>query len=436
MPNLTQDDFSNKTKRKRKNAPCSWKSPFCARLRELHIPDEPEVSIRAADIVLSLRPGHFRRRRPQRLRRKSFCKFDENNIMIRRRDHICDLRERVNHRFSLYSQKAFSFFREANQLIFDQMSPLSQKHLASVLRRPLRTGKDRLTPRASDVRFSSFNRDDTSRMISIGEQAQGSDRVSQGELGKQSGAGLISKAASGFKGADKAPELKGPTTHSVKLEKEQFLDLREVQSRRLKRSRSQPFEHSRDLVFEREMMGIFFKKLYGENRVFVIQKSKTFNLVNSGKGKIVKSRSKFSISGDEHDFDDKSELEFQIESDPALSQKMIDTGKSVKSEDSCDDPAELPGIRPEQTDPLFEMRKQRNFSKRFYKCKVFTEKCQELHRQYLSMREEFDKKEIEKYKKWIRRMKQSNTPKVSKLDLFDLPFEKRMKFVNRMKRFD
>ena len=119
-----------------------------------------------------------------------------------------------------------------------------------------------------------------------------------------------------------------------------------------------------------------------------------------------------------------------------MSQKLFDMGKSVKSIESVEKPR-IFSIA-DKIDPLFEMRKQRNFSKRIYKCKVFTEKCQKMYKEYQEMAKEVEKKEMEKYKKLMLEMKSRNGKKKDKqekkIGMFDMPFEKRIRFVYQMKR--
>ena len=121
------------------------------------MPNEPEVNIRAEDIVFSLRSNYYKSRR-RRKKSKKYKQFDEQNIMIKRKDHICDFREKVNHKFQLYNQKAKEFFNESNRSILDQMNPMAKKHLGYVLNEGVEINRKLSTPRASNVRFSSFNK--------------------------------------------------------------------------------------------------------------------------------------------------------------------------------------------------------------------------------------------------------------------------------------
>jgi hypothetical protein len=58
--------------------------------------NNPEVNIRTEDMVLSLRSNYFRQKRRRRKSiKESITQYDEQNILIKRKDHICDFREKV-----------------------------------------------------------------------------------------------------------------------------------------------------------------------------------------------------------------------------------------------------------------------------------------------------------------------------------------------------
>ena len=389
------------------------------------MPNEPEVNIRAEDIVLSLRSNYYKRRRTRK-KSKKYQQFDEQNIMIKRKDHICDFREKVNNKYQLYNKKANEFFCESNINILDQMNPISKKHLWNVLNFGKEFKRKFSTPRASNVRFSSFNKNYFSDFKVIHRDSDRDINIIEPSTNN-------SNKISHFDSYPVTSEKSTKKTHANSIVKKKH----KADPAKIKpqiRSKSQPIHHSRDLIFEREMMGIFFKRMYGENLIFVIKKSKTFNLNNDSQKTIKKVKSRELIFTEGNDFVDSENITLNGETE--MSQKLFDMGKSVKSIESVEKPR-IFSIA-DKIDPLFEMRKQRNFSKRIYKCKVFTEKCQKMYKEYQEMAKEVEKKEMEKYKKLMLEMKSRNGKKKDKqekkIGMFDMPFEKRIRFVYQMKR--
>ena len=213
-----------KIKRHSKNSICLEKSPFCLRIKELHMPNEPEVNIRAEDIVFSLRANYYKKKRKRKKStRDGFRKFDEQNIMIKRKDHICDWREKVNHKFQLYNRKADQFFLESNSRILDEMSVIAKKHLQESL-----TTAHQIvtysTPRASNVRFSSFNRMVVSDFKMKNKDKQESSRVIKLNLDKDSTqqSNRESNLTSGQLASDISRE---PIRHTVIFNKNQYYDM-------------------------------------------------------------------------------------------------------------------------------------------------------------------------------------------------------------------
>jgi hypothetical protein len=350
---------------------------------------------------------------------------------------------------------AEQFFYESNFETFHNMSHASKNHLETHMIRTVKQKMAFLTPRASNVRFSSFNRNvltDKTKKSHLKKDSSSLNRVDFSEtvngttFSKKSKSSYQSDKISGFgSGLINSEISKEPTRHTILKTRKYLFEMTQQKIQRKPRAKSRPTNRPRDLVYEWEMMGLFFKRLYGENKVFVIQKSKTFDLKNCKKSKNKKKgigRSKelfldFEVIKENKEKEDifKSDVSDQSKKKEDNLEKMFSFIKSVKSVDSLEK-VDVPKPKIKELDPMFEIRKQRNFSKRFYMCKNFTKKCQEMYNEYKESEEKYQKLELEKYKRMIKKMKEKKEfgEESKKLGLFDMPFEKRIKFIQRMRR--
>lgn len=108
------------------------------------------MSIRADDIVTSIKPNYFGQKSKNIKPNITNCL--EESITIKRRDHICDFRENVNDKYTLWENFANDFFSKSNQMLFYTLTQKCFNHISNNL---IFNNKNKLPK----IRFSSFNKE-------------------------------------------------------------------------------------------------------------------------------------------------------------------------------------------------------------------------------------------------------------------------------------
>ena len=438
------EEFFKRKKGTHKKLKCSYKSPYCYQIKELPISNQPEVNVCSQDIVMSLRANYFMKPRlkAKKIHKKEKNHYDERNIIIKRRDHICDFREKVNATYDKYNTKAQEFFEDSNLKWYQGLNIKCQQYLAETLNH-LNISDQKKSRKASQIRFSSFNQESISKDIKLVSSQQESDKVitvySTNNKNNNVVAVKFTKCSEDEEDTDEyLLDKKSKTTQFTKKEDPEFLTLYSKFGPKNNniRARSTPIVHSRDFLFEKKIMSKFFKRMYKESKVFCIIKSKTFNNEKPNlKANLSILEKKITGKNSLNDFEligsneDNNELMLTT-SNPI---KIVNDAKSIKSEksDTClDFPAKMKRFTLD--DKEIEKKKQINYSKRFYKCKEFTKNCNAMFEEYTQMKREFEKKEIEKFKKNLEELKLLQKPKC--VGEFDEPYEKKMNFVYQITR--
>ena len=188
----------------------------------------------------------------------------------------------MNKKYQQYNKRANFFFFESNNETFNTLSQASKNHLEHHLITNTKKKVAFLTPRASNVRFSSFNQKGFTVPKPASKLEQESLSLHRFDLttsNKSKSRTSRTHPISVFESEDPMSRASNQPRRFSRYG-QKGLEMTAAKGERV-RAKSHPIEHSRDLVYEWEMMGMFFKKLYGENKYFVIQKSKTFYLYNA-----------------------------------------------------------------------------------------------------------------------------------------------------------
>lgn len=231
--------------------------------------------------------------------------MEDHEILARRRDHICDLRESEMNKYALYSQKAEEFFLVSDAELFLEMPVVVQRHIRANLI-PEWSRRDSGVSRAKQIRFSSFNRMKIDKIAGIGAQiSEGDIKMMGGTFSSQSG-DISSKDLTGdFKKLKKMklndstskkpkniknnqetqrqrriPDKSDTEKNSTHRTLHPKLDFRPRLKRPIQclrtRSKSAPVEKSILLVYQKKMLEMLVEEVYKDKLVPNIRKSKTF----------------------------------------------------------------------------------------------------------------------------------------------------------------
>lgn len=415
-------EFKKKSKIPSRIKQCEDFQPFCTSNQITS--NNGSYILRTDDFVQCIRPNFYKRNAHYGINVSldEQIEYNERNIITYRNEHICNRKNEKENQLLRYNHKANRFFASSNSYMIQCMNSRLQKLFKIIFQ----------TQSKSNIPLNRVPANHTS-IVNL----TSANKIDPSKISSTTSHFLNIKINSGyFQQKERSnKQISQKSTKNSRINK--FYDVKELYTRNLyseKRNKSNPVLHSRELVYERKIIGILFKQIYSHQINLNLKPLKSFYVKNLkkqfSKNKIQKNLSDI-IKKKKKKKVNKNKLDVNISEF-----KLIENAKSVKSikDENQEDSFILDIIPEDEYKDKFQKKKEINYCKRLYKCHQFTKKCFEMFHNYQEFKKKFEKEEIVQYKKVIEKFKKEKKDKELVKNLFEETFETKFNFLNKFRR--